>query len=255
MAAYTKTARIDGKTRATDRQARETNPGTAPYAERHKRRTRDPEWSLRAGSPRCEATLNGTPPGMLERLKVHDAEAWTSLVATFGPVVFQRCRQCGLQSSDAEDVVQDVFLSVARHLKTFDAKPYPGTFAAWIWAIARSRICDHFRRLKHKESPVGGPHALGQAQQIPDPESVVSAEPPEGSVKSLAARRVWEVIRGDFDDSTRQAFWRMVVDEDPSSEIAADLGKRPDTVRQAKRRVLRRFRDEWRRAGQRAQSF
>ena len=47
--------------------------------------------------------------------------------------------------SDAEDVVQDVLVSVARKLPGFRYEGEKGSFKAWLVMIVKSRIIDHLR--------------------------------------------------------------------------------------------------------------
>ena len=51
---------------------------------------------------------------MLERVKVHEPEAWERLVALYGPVVYWCARESGIEAEDAADIVQEVFAAVAR---------------------------------------------------------------------------------------------------------------------------------------------
>jgi len=53
-----------------------------------------------------------------------------------------------------------------------------------------------------------------------------------------------ETIRDQFEPRTWDAFWRVVVDEQPVSDVARALTMRPGTVRVAKCRVLHRLRQE-----------
>ena len=48
--------------------------------------------------------------------------------------------------SAAEDLHQDAWLAVARNAASFD--PARASFRAWLFAIARNKVWDHFRRLK-----------------------------------------------------------------------------------------------------------
>jgi RNA polymerase sigma-70 factor (ECF subfamily) len=54
-----------------------------------------------------------------------------------------------------------------------------------------------------------------------------------------------ELIRPSFDDKTWAAFWRTTVDGRTSAEVGEELGMSNDAVRQAKRRVRRRFQQEF----------
>jgi RNA polymerase sigma-70 factor (ECF subfamily) len=53
-----------------------------------------------------------------------------------------------------------------------------------------------------------------------------------------------QVVQAEFEDRTWQAFWKAVVDEQPTAGIAEDLGMTVNAVRLAKSRVLRRLRSE-----------
>jgi len=53
-----------------------------------------------------------------------------------------------------------------------------------------------------------------------------------------------DVLRGEFEDRTWQAFWLTAVQGKPAQEVAAELGLAPGTVRQAKYKILKRLREE-----------
>ena len=55
--------------------------------------------------------------------------------------------------------------------------------------------------------------------------------------------RAADTIRGDFSESTWQAFWRSSIDGHATSEIAHDLGLSPAAVCMCRSRVLRRLRE------------
>ena len=53
-----------------------------------------------------------------------------------------------------------------------------------------------------------------------------------------------QLVRGDFEEKTWQAFWRLAVEGHSAAEIAEDLQMTDAAVRQSKYRVLCRLRDE-----------
>ena len=57
-------------------------------------------------------------------------------------------------------------------------------------------------------------------------------------------RRALELIRGEFEGRTWEAFWRAAVEGQSPDLIAADMGVTPAAVRKAKSRVLLRLRQE-----------
>ena len=55
---------------------------------------------------------------------------------------------------------------------------------------------------------------------------------------------LWNTIRGDFEEKTWSAFQLTVIEGRPTAEVAAELDLSPESVRQARSRVLRRLREE-----------
>jgi RNA polymerase sigma-70 factor (ECF subfamily) len=107
--------------------------------------------------------------------------------------------------------------------------------------IARNKIRDHFSSQAAQPVALGGTDAKQRWLEIADDESEVIAQP--GPLGDLC-RRALESIRAEFEDRTWRAFWLAAVDQQPSMDIAQQLGMSSSAVRQAKCRVLRRLRQE-----------
>lgn len=169
-----------------------------------------------------------------------DPEGWSRLVNTFGPIVYRWCRTSGVRDSDASDLVQDVFTSVARGIGQFEREKNEGSFRSWLATITRNRIRDHFRRQANNHPAEGGTAALDRLQQhqADDLDSSICAD----SMHSPLVRRVLESVRVEFEETTWQAFWQTTVDGKQASIVAEDVGISVASVYQAKSRVLRRLR-------------
>jgi RNA polymerase sigma-70 factor (ECF subfamily) len=78
---------------------------------------------------------------------------------------------------DAEDVVSEVFLRVIRNLAAL-RNQHPTSFAAWLFAVARNVITDHYRRKEHTESviPFDSPSPLIAQAPHPDTDLIGSEE-------------------------------------------------------------------------------
>ncbi|MBC8869299.1 MAG: sigma-70 family RNA polymerase sigma factor [Planctomycetes bacterium] len=181
---------------------------------------------------------------MLARLRAGDSDAWNSLAALFSPVVYQWCRQARLKPHDTLDIVQEVFRSVFGKVDDFRREKPDDTFRGWLWTITRHKICDHFRRQAREAEAIGGTDAKQQLQQLEESTYSEMEASSELNSERVVARRAMDLVRGDFDERTWQAFWRMSVDGHSSAEIAADLGMNKEAVRRAKYRVLQRLRQE-----------
>src|SRR5262249_49272067 len=108
--------------------------------------------------------------------------------------------------------------------------------------ITRNKMTDHFRRRRREPPGVGGSEARALLTQLPE------VTPPEDAPADCAERalirRALEMIRGEFEPRTWQAFWRTAVDGRPAPDVGAELGMSPGGVRVAKSRVLHRLRTQ-----------
>jgi RNA polymerase sigma-70 factor (ECF subfamily) len=87
--------------------------------------------------------------------------------------------------SEAEDVVQDVFLTLWKRPDCFD--PQRGTDRAWLLTVVRNRSLDHLRRRCVRQ----GEDVTELADRLPDPETTDLAEQVEATARS---RRLWQLV-------------------------------------------------------------
>lgn len=93
------------------------------------------------------AVRPATRSSFLERLKNWaDQESWRQFLTDYGRVIHASAIRAGLRAEDAQDVVQDTLLSVARSIPGFVYDRSKGSFEAWVCRIARMRVIDHLRR-------------------------------------------------------------------------------------------------------------
>lgn len=176
---------------------------------------------------------------LMSDVKQMHPEGWSRLVSTFGPVVFRWCRASGVSENDAPDVVQEVFVTVARRIADFERRRDEGSFRAWIATITRSRVRDLFRRQAKADNAVGGTDAWNRLQQ--EPELLESSIDPQ-QAHDLILPHVMQSVQGEFEAQTWQAFWMTVVDGRLAQDVAEDLGINVASVYQAKSRVLKKLR-------------
>ena len=180
-----------------------------------------------------------TSPTLILQVKSNDQQAWQRLVDLYGPLVYFWCRQHGLASQDSVDVFQDVFAAVARGISGFRG----GRFRSWLWTITRNKLNDHYRR-GDAAVAVGGTAAQIRLGEVPEqaPDELTSQDAMSETIALI--HRGLNLVKGEFEDRTWQAFWRAAVEGHSTADIAADLGITANGVRQAKSRVLRRIREE-----------
>ncbi|MBO6635935.1 MAG: sigma-70 family RNA polymerase sigma factor [Parvibaculum sp.] len=115
-----------------------------------------------------------TDEELASRSASKDGDAYRILVNRHVDRVYAYCARVTGNPSDAEDLVQDVFLRVWRNADRWDGGRLP--FEAWLMVLAR-RICiDYLRRKKVRPTrtlddemlpdPLPGPHELAQARGV-----------------------------------------------------------------------------------------
>ena len=183
-----------------------------------------------------------TASSLLRGLQRRDDKAWQTLVHLYGPLVYHWCRRMELDSHAAADVLQEVFASVASAISRFDTRRSEGTFRGWLWRITRNKLLDRQRRGERLPTAEGGTEALRRWADLPDPFTDDSLDPRDRTETTSLVHRALELIRTDFEPATWTAFWRVVVDQQSTQDVADAMGMQPAAVRQAKSRVLRRLR-------------
>jgi RNA polymerase sigma-70 factor, ECF subfamily len=71
-----------------------------------------------------KACMDTTPVSILERLRQPEGDrAWEQFVQIYTPLLYYWARQLGLQSHDAAELVQEVFLLLVEKLPEFRYDP------------------------------------------------------------------------------------------------------------------------------------
>jgi RNA polymerase sigma-70 factor (ECF subfamily) len=93
----------------------------------------------------------------IERARNGDVRGYESLYHSHRSRVYSLCLRFTGNTSDAEDLAQDVFLQVYRKISTFrgDAK-----FGSWLYRVAMNLVLMHFRRRRPHEISLNAPRTL-----------------------------------------------------------------------------------------------
>jgi RNA polymerase sigma-70 factor (ECF subfamily) len=190
--------------------------------------------------PRLDS--RGTSLSLLVRAQANEAEAWERLVDLYAPLVYHWCRREQLSPEDTADIFQDVFRSAAEHLGSFRRDRPGDTFRGWLRTITRNKIRDLFRRRQGQAQAAGGSDALRHLLTIADP--LLEPDPSENDLLHQQLHRTLDLIRGEFEVRTWQAFWKVQIEARDTADVGAELGMTAAAVRKAKLRVLQRLRQE-----------
>ncbi len=177
-------------------------------------------------------------------LRLHDGAdvaAWDELVELYGPVIYRLARRKGLQPADADDLVQEVLVSVSRSIEAWLEKSDRGGFRAWLFCITRNAAINFLTRTKNKALSPGGADAASLLANHADEEPDSHEFDLEYRRETFrwASRRVQEVVT----DRSWQAFWRTTVEGEAVSDVARSLDMTPGSVYIARSRIMARLRE------------
>lgn len=122
-------------------------------------------------SPIFDETDCRSDEDLVRQLADGDQRALGLLYARFAPLIFNLAVQ-SLDRSGAEEIVQDVFLSVWRKAALFD--PERGVFRSWILQIGHFAVINELRRRGRRPRIEWNPDVV-TLSNVPDP----APEPPE----------------------------------------------------------------------------
>ncbi len=100
-----------------------------------------------------EAKFLPTRQSLLSRLKEwDDQKSWKVFFETYWRLIYGVATKAGLSDAEAQDVVQETIISVAKKMKEFRYDPALGSFKGWLRQITQRRIADHFRQRSRSPS-------------------------------------------------------------------------------------------------------
>src|SRR5262245_21481014 len=124
-------------------------------------------------SPRDE--MIPTRASLLSRLKDwQDSTSWQDFFDTYWKLLYGVARKSGLEESEAQDVVQEVMIGVAKDMPDFKYDPSKCSFKSWLLIKARWKIVEQFRKRGRVAPPsLASPGTTDTMAQIPDPASLL----------------------------------------------------------------------------------
>src|SRR6266540_3547512 len=188
-----------------------------------------------------------TRGSLISRLKDLDNDAsWQEFFNTYWRLIYGLARKAGLNDVEAQDVVQETVLSVARRMPGFRYDPSVASFKTWLHQIVKCRIADHFRR-RAREVPIAAPATqTGTAplERIADPANPALDEAWDREWEKNLYDAAVERVRRKAGPEQFQIYEYHVLRERSVKETARDLGVSTGRVYLAKHRIGRMLKKE-----------
>jgi RNA polymerase sigma factor (sigma-70 family) len=100
--------------------------------------------------PRTRSEFLVTRRSLVERLgDWNDGKRWQQFFDSYWKLIHRAARKAGLTESEAQEVVQETLITVAKKIDRLKYDPALGSFKGWLLNITRWRIADQFRKRKN----------------------------------------------------------------------------------------------------------
>ncbi len=185
-----------------------------------------------------------------------DQDSWKDFFDTYWRLIYSVAVKSGLTEAEAQDVVQETIISVARDIHKFKRDRTLGSFKGWLRNIIRWRIADQLR--KRTRASWGDSQKIGADLPRPD---VAELPDPAGEATELAWEEVWqanllkaamEIIKPRVRAEHYQIFDLNVIKQWPAGNVARALGINVALVYLVKYRIsallkreVRRLEKKW----------
>ena len=205
-------------------------------------------------------TLTMTPPAdsfiptrysLLSRLQNwDDEESWKVFFDTYWRLIYSIARKSGLTDAEAQDVVQETIICVAKDINKFKRDRTCGSFKGWLRNLTRWRIADQLRK-RGKGVPASefGPDEIDKSSDYAEPPAVDSGLEGlwEEEWQSALATAALERVKRRVKEEHYQMFDLNVLRQLPAGDVAKTLGVNVAMVYLVKHRLLRLIKHEVRR--------
>jgi RNA polymerase sigma factor (sigma-70 family) len=193
---------------------------------------------IMASMPSDEPSSIQTHSSLLNRLRNGDDTAgWQEFYRVYGKLVRDFAIHAGLTDTEADEVVQETAVAMARHLPEYRYNPKVCRFKTWLLNQASWRVKDQLR--KRNSAPpdsregAGGVSAAvpadettrtSTANRVPDPAGENLDALFEAEWRKSLFSRALEQVKSKFTLKQFQVFDLLVLKEWPPAQVAQSLG-------------------------------
>jgi RNA polymerase sigma-70 factor (ECF subfamily) len=190
-----------------------------------------------------------TRRSLITRLKDwDDHESWREFFQTYWKLIYSVAIKSGLSETEAEDVVQETVVTVAKTMEGYRYEPEKCRFKTWLMRITRMRIVDQLR--KRKPDFAQRPGRSGPETRTPTIERIPAPTPQfvetlwdeewQKNLVDAAMDRVKRRVKPEH----YQIFYLSVVKELGAAHVGRTLGVSAAQVYLVKHRVAARVKKE-----------
>jgi RNA polymerase sigma-70 factor, ECF subfamily len=177
------------------------------------------------------ADLSDDSMSLLQQIAGGDREAFRRFYDRYATLAFTFALRLLGSQSDAEDLIQEVFLQIWRQAGTY--RPERGSPEAWLITITRSRAIDKLRSIRRRNMTLLTPDEPSRVEHVAQVQPLTQASEAKLTVQGVLAQ---------LPEAQRLVLELAYFDGLTQAEIATRLGEPLGTVKTRMRVGLERLR-------------
>jgi len=167
-----------------------------------------------------------------------DPERWREFDSIYRPILFAYLRKQGLKTSEANDVVQDIFVKLLTKIHTYDRAKCK--FRSWLFSVAQNTLIDRARRRASYRKALDG-WAANMLGATPSDSTRMTEEWVKIHREKILEHAL-KTVRVRTSSKVWSCFEQRLLRNRPASTIAAELKLEPNAVYVNASRVLKQVR-------------
>ncbi len=179
-------------------------------------------------SEQSSVKLNPLNQLVIKIAESQDRVAFKELFESVSPKLKSYAMQCGSSAHEAEELIQECFITVWRKAHTFN--PNAASAITWLYTIVRNKRIDLLRKTKNKEFVISD-------DLWPEPETGCL----ENDVESDLNQNIARTLLHGLSQEQRQIVYKVYFEGKSHSEIASDLGEPLGTIKSRLRLAMKKL--------------
>ena len=181
------------------------------------------------------------PSLLLQVQKGGNAVAWEEFAQLYRPIIYRMARARGMQEADAQDLAQQVLVSVHGAIGRWEQRDANVRFRNWLSKIARNEILKTLTRMRPDKGEGGS--SIIQQLNSQTAEDFGLTQLLEEEYRRELYLQAAAVVQAEVNDQSWQVFQWTTLQNISIEEAAARLHKSVGSVYAMRSRIMRRLRD------------
>ncbi len=187
-----------------------------------------------------------TRASLVQGLQAGDEDRWFQFHRIYGPIIRGFALKASLTEAEADEVVQETCIGLAKNVGEFHYDPAKCRFKTWLLNLASWRVKNQLEKRRSWDGRIdrsaSGDDGSRIVERAPDSRDfeIIWHEEWRNSLLKVAL----EKIRAEFSSTQFQIFDLNVIKEWPASDVAKSLGISKARVYLAKHRVASALKKE-----------